>query len=128
MGLRAPEIMRRNVTDLLLERHHTQTDLASWLGRGKSWINKFLNGHREIRLTDLDRIADFFGLATYQLFQPGIGSSSERRSGRERRCGRDRRVGHAYRMMGALANEHDKLRRASQLRGAVKAGPKRGQP
>ena len=43
----------------------------------------------------LDRIADFFGIATYQLLQPGISPLTERRSGLDRRLGRDRRISHA---------------------------------
>ena len=47
---------------------------------------------RGVPLKHLDRIADFFGIATYQLLQPGISPLTERRSGRERRTGHDRRV------------------------------------
>lgn len=39
-----------------------------------------------------DRIADFFGVETYQLLQPGVASLTERRKA-ERRNGRERRVG-----------------------------------
>ena len=70
--LSALYIIRTNIAGLLTTRHQSQVDLASWLRKDKSWINKFLNGTREIQLKDLDRIADFFGLATYQLFQPGV--------------------------------------------------------
>jgi hypothetical protein len=51
----------------------------------------FTNDERNLPLKYLDRIADFFGLATYQLFQPGISARYERRKA-ERRTGRDRRV------------------------------------
>lgn len=108
--LRALYIIRTNIGGLLAQRKQSQVDLASWLHRDKSWINKFLNGTREIQLKDLDRIADFFGLATYQLFQPGVVPGTERRAGRERRSGHDRRVSNAQRQMIAVATEIDRLR------------------
>jgi transcriptional regulator with XRE-family HTH domain len=75
--------------------------LAFALGKSRSWITRFLNGQRqELQISDLDRIADFFGKETYQLFQPGNSFVTERRlSIRDRRTGEDRRVGHAYRAM-----------------------------
>ncbi len=108
--LRALHLIRTNISALLYARKQSQVDLASWMRRDKSWLNKFLNGTREVQLKDLDRIADFFGLATYQLFQPGVSPATERRSGRERRSGHDRRVSHAHREMQALAHELDRVR------------------
>jgi transcriptional regulator with XRE-family HTH domain len=102
MPLTAINLLRRNISDLLLRRKESQTSLAFALGRGKSWINKFLNGQREIQLKDLDRIADFFGIATYQLFQPGISHLTERRSGIERRSNRDRRISNATKLAREL--------------------------
>jgi transcriptional regulator with XRE-family HTH domain len=90
--LQALYILRNNIAGALTARRESQSALARWLRKDKSWINKFLNGTREIQLRDLDRIAQFFGLATYQLFQPGIAPITERRSGRDRRTGHDRRV------------------------------------
>lgn len=108
--LQALFIIRTNISGLLFQRKQNQSDLASWLQKDKSWINKFLNGTRQIQLKDLDRIADFFGLATYQLFQPGVVPGSERRTGRDRRSGHDRRVSNAQRQMIAVATEIDRLR------------------
>ncbi len=108
--LRALYLLRTNISGLLHVRKQSQTDLASWLHHDKSWMNKFLNGTRELQLKDLDRIADFFGLATYQLFQPGVVPGSERRGGRERRGGHDRRVSHAQRQMVSVASELNRLR------------------
>jgi hypothetical protein len=64
-----------------------------WCRRTDSWLSKILDdqGNRGLPLKYLDRIADFFGIATYQLFQPGISPLLERRKG-ERRSGLDRRV------------------------------------
>jgi len=108
--LRALYLIRTNISGLLYQRKQSQADLASWLNKDKSWINKFLNGTRQIQLKDLDRIADFFGLATYQLFQPGVVPGSERRHGRDRRDGHDRRVSHTHRHMVSGASEIDRLR------------------
>lgn len=93
MDLRATSVMRSNISALLTARRESQTELARWLKHSRSWINKFLNGERQIQMKDLDRVASFFGIAPYQLFQPGIGQLTERRHG-DRRTGRDRRVGH----------------------------------
>lgn len=102
--LRAAVIMRNNVRALLVARKDSQAALAHWLRHSRSWINKFLNGDRQIQLKDLDRVADFFGLATYQLFQPGIGSLTERRV-QERRKRPDRRIGHARRELDYLRQQ-----------------------
>lgn len=89
--MRADNIMRANVSGLLRVRHITQHALAMWMKHDKSWINKFLRGQRQLQLKDLDRIADFFGLDSYQLFQPGTSDDSERRHGPDRRTGKERR-------------------------------------
>lgn len=102
-NLRALYLLRQNISGLLSARRETQAELAFALGHGKSWINKFLNGDREVQLKDLDRIADFFGIATYQLFQPGITPLTERRHQKDRRSGHDRRVGHSHRLMAEVA-------------------------
>jgi len=103
MGLKAINQLRENVKALLRVRKEDQKTLAFALGRHPTTINKFLKGTREIQLQDLDRMADFFGLATYQLFQPGISLLTERRQGSDRRTGRERRVGHRFRALGGPA-------------------------
>lgn len=109
--MRAPELLRRNLQSLLDARRESQASLAQYLGKDKSWINKFLTGTRdELQLQDLDRIADFFGLATYQLFTPGISALTERRIGGERRSGRERRVGHQIRLMRELGSALGSIR------------------
>lgn len=112
-GLKATVIMRENVKSLLLARKESQSDLAKWLRHTRSWINKFLNGERQMQMKDLDRVADFFGIATYQLFQPGISALTERRK-RDRRSNRERRIGHTMReleiLRTAVAPLHNALR------------------
>jgi transcriptional regulator with XRE-family HTH domain len=95
MGLRAVNLLRENIRSLLRARGTNQKELSFFLRRHPTTINKFLKGTREVQLADLDRMADFFGLATYQLFQPGISPLTERRSGKERRKLPDRRIGYA---------------------------------
>ncbi len=108
--MKAQFILRENIKALLRTRKEDEINLARWLDHDKSWINKILNGHREMQIEDFDRVADFFGIATYQLFQPGISQVTERRSGRDRRAGRDRRVSNAQRHLASVASEIDRLR------------------
>jgi len=96
--MRADLLLRRNIDTLLKARGQTRTELAAWCGRSRSWLSKIFNEstvpeeQRGINLKYLDRIADFFGLSTYQLFQPGISPLTERRKGQDRRSGQDRRI------------------------------------
>ena len=67
----ASALLKRIIKTKLKERGMRQGELAKWLGRDRSWISKiFTNDHRGIPLKHLDRIAAFFGLETYELFQP----------------------------------------------------------
>ena len=110
--MKAAALLKRNIDTLLRARRQTRKDLAQWCRRSESWISKvFRHEQREIPLKYLDRIADFFGLATYQLFQPGISALTERRMQIERRAGRDRRQSHAHRVMLELTEELRRHRR-----------------
>lgn len=111
LDLKAVYLLRDNVRTLLATRKEDQVALATWCGHGKSWINKFLNMGREVQLHDLDKIASFFGIEAYQLFQPGISRLTERRISPDRRAGTDRRIGHQGRQLAALRVEHAKLPR-----------------
>lgn len=108
--LSAPRLFALNVAHLLHLRHQSQKDLAQWCHKSEVWISLILRHERQARMEDFDRIADFFGLATYQLFQPGISPSSERRSGRDRRAGQDRRISHAVRVMLKVGEEIERVR------------------
>lgn len=91
--MKALPLLKQNIEALLRARHQDQKDLAQWCRRSKAWLSAALtNEDRGIPVKYLDRIADFFGLATYQLFQPGITPLTERRSKIPRRSGRDRRI------------------------------------
>lgn len=91
--MRANLLLKHNITTLLRARGQTQRDLAQWCRRTDAWLSQiFSDEKRGVPLKYLDRIADFFGLATYQLLQPGISRLTERRTGMERRAGRDRRI------------------------------------
>jgi hypothetical protein len=105
--LKALHILRQNVRGLLLKRKESESLLASCLGfKHRSSLNKFLNSDRAgFQMWRLDRLAAFFGLAVYQLFQPGITPLTERRGGKDRRSGHDRRVGHAHRDAVNVAHE-----------------------
>lgn len=96
--MKATYLLKRNIEALLAARHQSQHDLAVWCRRSDAWISKILSdtsnpkAERGVPLRDLDRIADFFGIAAYQLFQPGISPLTERRKVADRRSGRDRRL------------------------------------
>jgi transcriptional regulator with XRE-family HTH domain len=94
--MRTSLLLRRNLESLLKARGQTQRDLAQWCRRSDAWLSKILddNANRGLPLKYLDRIADFFGIAAYQLFQPGITPLLERRKG-DRRGGLDRRLASA---------------------------------
>lgn len=95
--MHASKLLKANIDALLKARQQTRHDLALWCRRSDAWLSKILSDKpsdqaRGLPLKYLDRISDFFGIASYQLFQPGISPLLERRKG-DRRTGRDRRVG-----------------------------------
>lgn len=91
--MKASYLFKKNIETLLSRRGHTRHDLAFYCRRSDAWLSKILgNSDRNLPLKYLDRIADFFGLAPYQLFQPGISPLTERRNGHDRRSGLDRRI------------------------------------
>lgn len=114
--MKAARLLAENVSSLLSGRRQKQTELAKWCRKSDPWVSQFLRGERNWMLEDLDRVADFFGLATYQLFQPGISSVTERRHG-ERRIGRERRIAMEKRLLGRLTDAVDAARPIAQ-RGA----------
>lgn len=105
-----------NVSALLSARDLNAKQLAMWCRKSENWISKILKGKSQARMQDFDRIADFFGMATYQLFQPGISMFTERRSGRDRRNGQDRRISHETRMMREVEQELERVRPRGRFR------------
>jgi transcriptional regulator with XRE-family HTH domain len=87
----AVHLIVENIRGLLEAQGKNQGALAFALGKDRSWVNKILNGRRGLDVSELNGIADFFHIETYQLLQPGITHRTERRSGTDRRSGRDRR-------------------------------------
>ena len=99
-SMQANALMKYNVSALLRARGLTQKDLAQWCRRSQGWISKILKeDRREFPMKYWDRIGDFFGIAAYQLLQPGIAGMAERRKGGDRRAGRDRRIATAVRVV-----------------------------
>lgn len=127
MASRRPDLkplylLRENIRYLLDKRKESQTALAHACGHQKAWINKFLQdtkivagrkvpNDREVSIVDMGKIAEFFGLYVYQLFQPGISAMTERRTATDRRSGQERRIGHAGRQLATLRAEVDKVPR-----------------
>jgi transcriptional regulator with XRE-family HTH domain len=104
--LKAHLLLKSNIDALLFARGLNRKDLAAYCRRSESWLSQiFRDPERNMPLKYLDRIADFFGIATYQLFQPGLSSRvGERRSGRERRSGMDRRISRATELLDVVPN------------------------
>jgi hypothetical protein len=91
--MKANRLLKENISGLLRARHYSQKDLAQWCHRTEGWLSAILRQEkRQIPTKYYDRIADFFALATYQLFQPGIAGAAERRRGIQRRGRPDRRI------------------------------------
>ena len=97
LRMKASALLKHNIETLLRARDQKDSDLARYCRRSRSWISKLLSDkeERNIQMKYLDRIADFFGIATYQLLQPGISPLTERRVVSDRRSGRDRRISRA---------------------------------
>ncbi len=113
--MKASRILAENVSALLKLRGLSQHDLAQWCRHSDVWLSNFLAGKRQIQLKDLDRMADMLGVVTYQLFQPGIAPSTERRK-TQRRSGTDRRISHQTRVLNALAQQIEPHRRIDPRR------------
>jgi transcriptional regulator with XRE-family HTH domain len=91
--VKASYLFKQNIKALLRARGQTPHDLAFFCRRSDAWLSKILGkDDRNVPMKYLDKIADFFGIATYQLFQPGISALTERRSRVDRRVVQDRRV------------------------------------
>lgn len=93
--LKPERLVQENIRSLLEARRLDATALAVWCGHEAGWISKILRGENSVRLKDLGRVADFFGLTVSELFQHGISSKTERR--RQHRRKKDRRA-HERRM------------------------------
>lgn len=116
MNVKANHLLKSNVDALLKARGHTRKDLARYCRRSESWISQiFRDRDRNIPIKYLDKMAEFFGLATYQLLQPGISPLTERRRGRDRRSGRDRRISRAADTLETLPPLAELEQRVRQL-------------
>lgn len=126
--MKAHVLLRNNIATLLAARKETQTALSDYCDNHKTWCSQFLSGKRdEIQLEDIDKIADFFGIANYQLMQPGISRLTERRLGIERREGQERRVGAQGRQLASFRAEHTKLPHGGAAIGASASNDSRMQ-
>ena len=85
-------ILVENIRALLIARNLDQGAMAFAVGHSNAWISKILSGERKMSLTDIDKVAGFFGLTGSQLLCHGISRMTERRK-KDRRSGQDRRKG-----------------------------------
>lgn len=88
--VKAERILLENIRALMAERGIDNKTLAFAVGHSEAWISKILSGDRKMKLSDIDRVSDFFGLTAAQMLEFGIAPLLERRR-RERRSGEDRR-------------------------------------
>jgi transcriptional regulator with XRE-family HTH domain len=89
--LKLERLLLENIRALMAARGVDAKGLAFAVGHSQAWISKIMTGDRSIRLSDIDKIADFFGLTAAQLVCHGIGPLTERRRA-ERRHGERRSV------------------------------------
>jgi DNA-binding Xre family transcriptional regulator len=119
-AVKANYLLKHNIDAMLKARNQHRKELAQWCRRSEAWMSKiFTDPNRGVPLKYLDRISDFFGVATYQLLQPGIGALTERRSKALRRSGRDRRVSVLHlgaRAQMTVALEPEEIARLQRLR------------
>ena len=62
------ELMRNNLRGEMARRHKTQSDIAKAIGCGRPLVNRKLNGEKDFTISDMERIADMFGMTCLQLF------------------------------------------------------------
>lgn len=109
--MQATRLLAENIAALLKRRGYTQADLAQYCRHSAVWVSQFLAGKRNVKVRDLDRMADLLGVPVFQLFQPGISSRTERRAGVDRRQATERRVTHHARMAAELESRLHPLRK-----------------
>jgi len=90
LDVRPDVLLARNLRALLHARRVDDSALAAWCGHKPAWLSKILNGERGLRVKELGRVADFFGVEVAVLFQYGIDAVLERRK-YTRRMSFDRR-------------------------------------
>jgi hypothetical protein len=101
--MKANRIVKENIAALIRQSGLSRKDVAQWCHKSESWISKvFKEDRREFANSDMDRIADLFGIDVYRLYQPGVARTTERRKGSDRRASRERRVSKAERLVLAL--------------------------
>ena len=61
------ELMRTNLRGEMARRHITQGDLAKAIGCGRPLANQKINGDKDFTVSDLENIANLFGLTLFQL-------------------------------------------------------------
>jgi transcriptional regulator with XRE-family HTH domain len=62
------DLLRRNIAARLGGRGKRPTDLAKFVGKTDGWISHVLGGRRNLKLDDLDAIAEFLEVAPSDLF------------------------------------------------------------
>lgn len=61
------ELMRANIRGEMARRGMTQEDVANAIGCERPLANKKLTGKKDLTVSDLEKIADMFGMTLFQL-------------------------------------------------------------
>lgn len=61
------ELMRANIRGEMARRGMTQEDVAKAIGCERPLANKKLTGKKDLTVSDLEKIADMFGMTLFQL-------------------------------------------------------------
>lgn len=82
--------LNARLRELLAESGRTQLDLGIHLGHSQSWVSKRMSGVLHWEVSDLDALADFFGMPVPELFFNAFGKW-DRRHTLDRRNPKNRR-------------------------------------
>lgn len=93
-NVRALRLLKLNIKEVLAKRGLSPSEFARRLRADTSTVSKMLNErlNLNIQMEWLDKFHEVLGLEPHQLFSPGLGELTERRSNRERRSASDRRA------------------------------------
>lgn len=109
--LKSHLVVKANIDALLKRDRLTRKDLALWCHKTESWISKIFGSPlRAMPEQYFDRIADMFGVETYELLRPGGADGTERRKV-NRRAGVERRIGWQQRLLEELRPGIERARR-----------------
>jgi transcriptional regulator with XRE-family HTH domain len=79
--VKAYDILRTRVAQLLAARRLSQVELAKWVEKTPAWASGFLNGKKGTTLSTVDAIAEFFNVPVRALFDQAQLEAWDRQAG-----------------------------------------------